>query len=147
VQAIETTLAVPPDVAEQAVRQALSEVGFGVLTEIDVAATLRSKLGVDRPALRILGACNPVLAHQSLQIDPSLALVLPCNVVVEDIGGGRTRVAVADPELLLGLTGSQDPRLDELGREGAAKLREALRRVAEQDATTAEAGSTIRTIG
>ena len=64
-------------------RAALGEQGFGVLTEIDVAATLRAKLGVDPAAHEILGACNPVIANQALELDPSVALLLPCNVVLE----------------------------------------------------------------
>lgn len=83
VQALEITVALPLDQAESAVRDALAEQGFGVLTEIDVAATLKSKLNVERPPLKILGACNPHLAHQALQLDPSASLVLPCNVVIE----------------------------------------------------------------
>ena len=82
---------------EAMVRAALGAEGFGVLGEIDVAATLRAKLGVHHEALKILRACNPSFAHRGLQLDPSLALVLPCNVVIEGTGEGRTRVAVADP--------------------------------------------------
>lgn len=87
--------------AESAVRTALAAEGFGILTEIDVAATLRAKLGVERSPLKILGACNPRLAHQALTLDPSLALVLPCNVVIEDVGDGRVRIAIADPGAML----------------------------------------------
>lgn len=95
-KALEITVAAPFAEAEEVMRGALAQHGFGVLTEIDVAATLKLKLGVDRPALKILGACNPQLAHQALLIDPSVSLVLPCNVVLES-SGGSTRIAIADP--------------------------------------------------
>lgn len=100
-QAIEITLDRPLDEAEPAVRGALSAEGFGVLTEIDVAATLREKLGVDRVPLKILGACNPALAHRALQADPTAALVLPCNVVLEEPEPGQTVLSIADPRDLM----------------------------------------------
>lgn len=116
--AIETTVDLPFAEAESAVRAALGDQGFGVLTEIDVAATLKSKIGVDRPALKILGACNPTFAHQALEIDPSVSLMLPCNVVLEPAAGGGTRIAVADPrDLMPGAAVAED---------AAAKLAAAL---------------------
>jgi uncharacterized protein (DUF302 family) len=99
-QALETTVALPMAEAEAAVRDALADQGFGVLTEIDVAATLKAKLDIDRPPLKILGACNPSFAHQALQMDPSVSLVLPCNVVLEPAGEG-TKVSVVDPRALM----------------------------------------------
>jgi uncharacterized protein (DUF302 family) len=118
--AIETVVDRPLAETENAVREALSEEGFGILTEIDVAATLRAKLGVERPPLKILGACNPALAHRALGIEPALALLLPCNVVLEAAGGGRTRVAIADPRALLAVEkGDDDEELEELGELGA----------------------------
>lgn len=115
--AIETTTDLSPTDAETAVREALATQGFGVLTEIDVAATLKAKLDVDRPPLKILGACNPTLAHQALQIDPSASLVLPCNVVIEATDNG-TKVAAVDPHDL-----TDDPRLAALTDEAARRLR------------------------
>jgi uncharacterized protein (DUF302 family) len=117
---IETT--VPGDLAatEGAIREALARHGFGVLTEIDVAATLRAKLGVERPPLKILGACNPTLAHRALDIDSSVALLLPCNVVLEP-ADGSTRVRIVDPHELM-----DDPRFAALADEASAKLRAAL---------------------
>ena len=115
--AIETTTDLSPADAETAVRDALSAQGFGVLTEIDVAATLKAKLDVDRPPLKILGACNPTLAHQALQIDPSVSLVLPCNVVIEATDTG-TKVAAVDPHDLM-----DDPRFTALTDETAHRLR------------------------
>jgi uncharacterized protein (DUF302 family) len=106
------------------VRDALAAQGFGFLTEIDVAATLKAKLGVDRRPLKILGACNPSLAHRALQIDPSVSLVLPCNVVVEAIDTG-TRVAAVEPHDLM-----DDPRFTALADEAAQRLRAAIATVA-----------------
>ena len=120
-QAIETSVDLPADRAETAVRAALADQGFGVLTEIDVAATLKAKLGVDRPALKILGACNPAFAHQALKLDPSVALVLPCNVVLEPDAAGGTRVSVVDPRELM-----PDPAFSELAGAAAAQLSAAL---------------------
>lgn len=94
------------------------------LAEIDVAATLRTKLGVDRPPLKILGACNPTFAHEALQIDPDVALVLPCNVVLEPAGddpAGATRVRVVDPRSLV-----PDDAFAELAADAADRLRTAL---------------------
>lgn len=118
--AIETTVKESLPDAEAAVRAALGEEEFGILTEIDVAATLKAKLGVERPPLKILGACNPVLANQALAVDPSVSLVLPCNVVLEAVGEG-TRIAAADPRDLLTTEG-----LRELADDAAARLERAI---------------------
>jgi uncharacterized protein (DUF302 family) len=119
--AIETTVALPADQAEIAVRAALADQGFGILTEIDVAATLAAKLGVERPPLKILGACNPGFAHQALQLDPSAALVIPCNVVLEPDGSGGTRISAVDPRELM-----PDPAFAELADAAARQLTAAL---------------------
>jgi uncharacterized protein (DUF302 family) len=118
---LETTLALPMDEAEAAVRQALGTQGFGVLTEIDVAATLKAKIGVDRPPMKILGACNPNFAHQALELDPTTSLLLPCNVVLESTDGGGTRVAIVDPRELMA-----DERFAELAQDAATHLQAAL---------------------
>lgn len=118
--ALETIVDLSFERAEAAVREALAAQGFGVLTEIDVAATLEAKLGVERPPLKILGACNPQLAHQALELDPSVSLLLPCNVVIEPAGGG-TRIAIADPRELM-----PDPAFRALADDGARRLRAAL---------------------
>ena len=123
-RAIETTVTLTPEDAESAVRDSLAAQGFGVLTEIDVAATLKAKLGVDRPPLKILGACNPNLAHRALQLDPTVALLLPCNVVIEVTDAG-TKVSAVDPHELI-----DDPRFAELADEAAGRLRAAIHRVA-----------------
>ncbi len=119
-KALETIVDLPLDRAEAAIRDALAEQGFGVLTEIDVAATFKAKLGLDRPPLKILGACNPHLAHQALQLDPSASLVLPCNVVVEPAGGG-TRIAIVDPRELM-----PGPAFRELAEDAARRFQAAL---------------------
>ncbi len=114
---IETTVELSLVDAEAAVRRALRENGFGVLTEIDVAATLKEKLGVDRPPLKILGACNPDFANRALTIDPEVSLLLPCNVVLETVDGG-THVATVDPaEVMPG------EALGQVAGEAAARLR------------------------
>lgn len=88
------------DEAERATREALAAEGFGILTEINVAATLHEKLGVDLPALKILGACNPQLAYEAIKLDPTVTLLLPCNVVLEQTAAG-VRISAADPRQLL----------------------------------------------
>ena len=116
--ALRTTIA--GSLAEAVVRAALADQGFGVLTEIDVAATLKAKLGVQRPPLKILGACNPDFANRALAIDPSVSLVLPCNVVLEAVDAG-TRVSAADPRDLL-----TTEELRPLAEEAAGRLERAI---------------------
>ena len=91
-----------------ATRKALAAQGFGVLTEIDMQATLKAKLGVDIAPQVILGACRPPLAHAALQVEPSIGLLLPCNVVVRAIDGDRTRVETIDPDIMVSVTGNPD---------------------------------------
>jgi uncharacterized protein (DUF302 family) len=86
--------------AEERIRASLGEQGFGVLTEIDVAATLKNKIGVDRAPMKILGACNPVLANEVLGRDDSLSMMLPCNVVLDETADG-VRVRAIDPIAML----------------------------------------------
>ncbi len=82
--------------AEERVRAALADAGFGVLTEIDVRETMQKKLGVEMPGYRILGACNPKMAHQALEIEPRVGAMLPCNVILREIEGG-IEVSAIDP--------------------------------------------------
>jgi uncharacterized protein (DUF302 family) len=102
-----TTVQQPFDTTVSAVRDALGEQGFGVLTEIDLQAALREKLGVDLPSEVILGACRPPLAYEAIQAEPSIATVLPCNVVVRALDDGSTRVEAFDPDVMTGLAGSE----------------------------------------
>lgn len=106
------------------VTEALKHEGFGVLTQIDVAATLKAKLGIEgRPHL-ILGACNPNFAHQALEAEPDISALLPCNVVVRKEENGSTSVVFMDPAAVLGMV--NNPTIDKLGRD----VGETLRRVA-----------------
>ena len=91
--------------ARERVIEALGKEGFGVLTEIDVSATLKKKLGVDTPAYNILGACNPQFAHRAMQAEPQIGALLPCNVVVRVDGKGATQVEIMDPNAVLQLVG------------------------------------------
>lgn len=111
VYGIKKTLEMPFEEADARVREELQKEGFGVLTEIDVKETLKKKLDVDFRRYRILGACNPPLAHQALNAETDIGLLLPCNVVVyEGDEAGTSVVAALDPELQLGVTGRDDIR-------------------------------------
>ena len=124
---IETVFEGTPEAAEEAVTAALKAVGFGVLTRIDVAATLREKIGHDRPPCVILGACNPRVAAAALEIEPDLGLLLPCNVVVRVDEQGRTRVSAIDPVAMLAIVGR--PELDRHAAEIRQRLVEAIAQV------------------
>jgi uncharacterized protein (DUF302 family) len=108
--ALSTTIHKPFDESLAATREALVAHGFGVLTEIDMAATLKKKLGVDIAPQVILGACNPPTAYEALQAEESIGLLLPCNVVVRSVDAGTTTVEAIDPETMHQLTGNDAMR-------------------------------------
>lgn len=113
------------DDAVERVREELKAEGFGVLSEIDVQATLKQKLDIDRDRYVILGACNPSLAHHALEAEPELGVLLPCNVVVYE-DAGETRISAVDAERMLSIVDN-----DEL-RPTAAEVRSRLARVVER---------------
>lgn len=102
---LKTTVRRPYDETVEAVRAKLSAAGFGILTEIDLKATLKAKLDVDVAPQVILGACRPQLAHQALEADPSIAALLPCNVVVRAVDDTTTVVEAFDPDAMMSLAG------------------------------------------
>ena len=116
---LEVKVAVPYEQAIEKVTAALKEQGFGVLTSIDVQATLKQKLGVDFRPYTILGACNPPLAHKALSADLDMGLLLPCNVIVYAVEDG-TVISIADPLAMLRL--ADNPALNEMAQEARARL-------------------------
>lgn len=118
--AFQATSSLPFDEALARAREAIAKEGMGVLTEIDVQATLKKKLDVDRPPYVILGACHPPSAHRSLSAVPEVGVLLPCNVTVS-VEDGTTVVRAMDPAAVMGLVDS--PALAEVGAEVGAKLR------------------------
>lgn len=124
---IAASVPLPYEQAVERTRVALQEEGFGVLTEIDVKATLKKKLDVDFRKYVILGACNPPLAWRGFQAEPDIGLLLPCNVIVYEEDAARSRVAVLDPLVQLGITGRND--IQPLAREARERLERALQRL------------------
>jgi uncharacterized protein (DUF302 family) len=124
-KSIQTTLDAPIDEAEAKVRAALAEQGFGVLTEIDVKKTLKSKIGAEVDDYVILGACNPKMAHQAMQLEPRIGAMLPCNVIVRATNGG-IEVSAIDP--LASMEAIDNPQLKEV----AQKVRKMLQTVVDR---------------
>jgi uncharacterized protein (DUF302 family) len=121
------TVALPFDTAVQRTTEELAKVGFGVLTEIDVQATMKKKLGLEMAPYRILGACNPLLASRAIAAEPQIGALLPCNVVVRQDKDGAVRVEVMDPNAVLTLVGRAD--VAELAAEVRGLLVQALEKL------------------
>ena len=121
---IRADLAAPFEEVEPRLRAALKEEGFGVLTEIDIQATMKSKLDADYRRYVILGACNPPLAHKALSADEREGVLLPCNVVLAEREDGGTTVHALDPKGLLAL--ADLPGLEEMASDAQARIRRAL---------------------
>jgi len=115
-----------PVAAEEKLRELLAENGFGVLTEIDVQATLKKKLDVEMPVYKILGACNPHFAHQALQVEPHIGTMLPCNLIIRVNEAGETEVAAIDP--VASMQAVTNPDLAGI----AGQVRQLLERVVEE---------------
>ena len=107
--------------AETKVREALAVEGFGVLTEIDVQKVMRAKLDIDRTGYKILGACNPNLAHEAIQAEPDIGLLLPCNVLLREEDGGKVNVSFMDPVAVLGMV--DNPKIAEVAPLVQSKLK------------------------
>jgi uncharacterized protein (DUF302 family) len=121
---ISTTLARPYDETVAAVRAALSEQGFGVLTEIDLKAALKEKIDADIAPYVILGACRPPLAHKAVQADASIGALLPCNVVVRSLDDGHTVVEALDPDVMMSVADNE--ALNEVAADAKKRLSAAL---------------------
>ena len=121
------TLTVPFDAAVARVVEALKREGFGVLTDIDVKATLKQKLDVDFRPYRILGACNPKLAYRALELEDKIGTMLPCNVVVQEHAGGKVEVSAVDP--VASMQAIENPELAEVANEVRGRLRKVVESV------------------
>lgn len=121
-------VALPFDAAVARITEELAKVGFGVLTEIDVAATMKKKLGTEMPPYRILGACNPQFASRAIAAEPQIGALLPCNVVVRQDAAGAVHVEVMDPNAVLTLV--DRPEVGALATEVRSRLEQALAMVA-----------------
>jgi uncharacterized protein (DUF302 family) len=121
--AFEVWMETPVEIALDRLSESLKREGFGVLTSIDVKATMKEKLGQDFRPYYILGACNPPLAHRALSADSSIGLMLPCNITLEEGRNGGSLVRIANPETMLHLGEWQKiPALSEVAREARARL-------------------------
>jgi len=126
-----TTLPVPFEEGLALARTALADEGFGILTEIDVAATLKEKLGADFRPYRILGACNPALAYRALQVEERIGTMLPCNVVVQERGPNLVEVSAVDP--VASMQAVANPLLGRVAAEVQSKLRAVIARLGQPE--------------
>lgn len=109
------------EAAEVKVRDALAAEGFGVLTEIDVQKVMKAKLDIDRSGYKILGACNPSLAHEAIEAEPDIGLLLPCNVLLREEDGGKVNISFMDPVAVLGMV--DNPKIAEVAPLVQGKLK------------------------
>lgn len=121
----DVTIKATMEEAESKVRDALMEEGFGILTEIDVQKVFKAKLDIDRPGYKILGACNPGFAHKAIEAEPDIGLLLPCNVLLQELDNGEVKVGFMDPNAIMNLV--DNPVIHEV----APQIREILKRVAD----------------
>ena len=126
---IATTVPLPFDKAVAAAERELAKQGFGVISRIDIQATFKAKIGVDFRPYTILGACNPRLAHEALQLEDKVGTMLPCNVVVQDLGPGRTEVAAVDP--VASMQAIDNSRLASVAAEVRARLERMIQSLAQ----------------
>lgn len=113
--------------AIETITQALKEKGFGIITEIDIRETFRKKLDVDFRPYRILGACNPHFAHQALQVEDKIGAMLPCNVIVQDIGNGQIEIAAVDP--IASMSAVDNEQLGQIAEEVRDRLKEIIQQL------------------
>ena len=118
------TVSMPIDRAEAAARDALQKNGFGVLTEIDVQQTMKKKLNADFYPYRILGACNPKMAHQALQAEDKIGTMLPCNVILQERQPGQTEISAVDP--VASMQAIDNPKLGDIATTVRAMLQKAI---------------------
>ncbi len=122
--ALSTTVGRPFADVLDSTRTALADQGFGILTEIDLAATLEAKIGAEIPDHVVLGACRPALAHEAVQAEPSIGVLLPCNVVVRSVDDGTTLVEAMDPDVMVTIT--HNDALADVAADARERLRTAL---------------------
>ena len=130
--ALTTTVPLPFADTLAATRASLADQGFGILTEIDIQATMKAKLDVDLPPQMILGACRPPLAYAALQAEPSVGLLLPCNIVVRSLDDDTTVVEALDPKVMVSLT--HNDALSSIADEAGQRLAEALKSLSQAPA-------------
>lgn len=125
----DVTITATMEDAEAQVREALMAEGFGVLTEIDVQKVMKAKLDIDRTGYKILGACNPNLAHQAIEAEPDIGLLLPCNVLLRELEGGKVCIGFMDPLAVLGMV--DNPHISEVAPVVQGKLKNVAASLAE----------------